>query len=170
MREEEYIENLIDPNEGIAPIEIDVPQIEEEAKKYVVSMIDNLSKFYYDDEFMKSHDIFRKRVEADIDSLSILIKMRRIDEVTQDSLIKAISVNSNNASLYRALTEVQRTILNIQTKIDDTIKSLQVFMKGYQLELNLDYNQEEDSEDEPSINNKTRGSKEFIQQMQLQLK
>ncbi len=169
MREDDYIESLIDPEEGIVPVEIDVPQIEEESKRYVVSMIDNLSKFYYDDEFMKSHPVFSKRVEADVDSLIILIKMRRIDEVTQDSLVKAITNNSNNASLYRALTDVQRTILNVQTKIEDTIKNLQLFMKGYQLELNFDASQGNDDSDDVSTTNKTRGTKEFIQQMQAQM-
>lgn len=166
MMDIEDIEDLIDPNQGIEPIDINVAQISEESKLYVISMIENLSKFYYDDEFMKSHPVFKKRVDADIDSLIILIKMRKIDEVTQDSIIHAISNNSNNASLYRALTEIQRTILNIQTKIDETIKNLNLFMKGYQLE--IDYNQtttdESDDEYDGSVST-TRGSKEFIIQM-----
>lgn len=169
--DEKYIESIlsdaIDPNDGIAPIEIDVEQIEKDSKDYVVRMVNNLSRFYYDEQFMSTHPIFEKRVDADIDSLCILIKMRSVDEVTQDSLVKAIASNSGNASLYRALTDVQRTILNIQTKIDETIKSLEMFMKGYQLEIDFtpSDSDDEDSEDEIVNDVQTRGSKEFIQRM-----
>lgn len=169
--DEKYIESLlddaVDPNDGIAPIEIDVEQIEKDSKEYVIRMVKNLSRFYYDEQFMSTHPIFEKRVDADIDSLCILIKMRSVDEVTQDSLVKAISNNSGNASLYRALTDVQRTILNIQTKIEETIRSLEAFMKGYQLEIDF---QSQDSDDEGDSDDRssdvqTRGSKEFIQKM-----
>lgn len=166
MIDDDYIQSLVDPEEGIEPIDIDVEQIETESKDYVVKMVKNLSRFYYDEEFMSTHPVFSKRVDADIDSLCILIKMRSVDEVTQDSLVKAISTNSGNASLYRALTDVQRTILNIQTKIEETIKSLEAFMKGYQLE--LDFNPAQKINDDSSDDVEqmtTRGSKEFIQQM-----
>lgn len=166
FNDEDYIESLIDPGDGIVPVEIDVDQIKEDSKAYVCSMVDNLSKFYYDEEFMSSHPIFKKRVDSDIDSLCILIKMRSVDEVTQDALVKAIATNSGNASLYRALTDVQRTILNIQTKIEDTVKSLEAFMKGYQLE--IDFNPpEKDADDSDDVTEQvtTRGSKDFIQQM-----
>lgn len=168
--DDKYIESIlgdaVDPEDGIAPIEIDVEQIEEDSKNYVVSMVKNLSHFYYDEQFMSTHPIFEKRVSADIDSLCILIKMRSVDEVTQDSLVKAISNNSGNASLYRALTDVQRTILNIQTKIEETIKSLEAFMKGYQLEIDFNTQDSDDTSDDTVVDTvQTRGSKEFIQKM-----
>lgn len=166
FNDEEYIEGLIDPGDGIIPVEIDVEQIKNDSKDYVCSMVDNLSKFYYDDEFMRTHPVFKKRVDSDVDSLCILIKMRSVDEATQDAIVKAIANNSGNASLYRALTDVQRTILNIQTKIEDTVKSLEAFMKGYQLE--IDFNPKTATDDDSSddvVQLTTRGTKDFIQQM-----
>ena len=166
FNDEEYIEQLIDPGDGIIPVEIDVEQIKVDSKAYVCSMVDNLSRFYYDEEFMKNHPVFKKRVDSDIDSLCILIKMRSVDEVTQDALVKAISTNSGNASLYRALTDVQRTILNIQTKIEETVKSLEAFMKGYQLEIDFNPPESKDSSSDDVVEQvTTRGSKDFIQQM-----
>ena len=91
-----------------------------------------------------------------------------MDEITQDSLVKAIAGNPNNASLYRALTDIQRTILNIQTKIDETVRSMTTFMKGYQMEIDFNSANEEtvsDSSDDSPSEVMTRGSKEFIQQM-----
>lgn len=170
MTTDEFIEGLVDDQAalGIEPVEIDVEQIEKDAKDYIVTMVDNLATFYYDEQFMNTHPAFKKRVETDIEALIVLRKMRRMDEVTQDSLAKAIVGNPNNASLYRALTDIQRTILNIQTKIDDTIRSLTAFMKGYQLEIDFsptDHEYSEDSDDEESAEITTRGSKDFIQQM-----
>lgn len=167
--EEEFIKSLIDPEEGIVPVEIDVEQIEKDARGYACSLVDNLSKYYFNEEFMSTHPIFKKRVDSDLDSLCMLLKMRAIDVATQDGLLKSISGNSSNASLYKSLTELQKTILSIQSKIDDTIKSLETFMKGYQLEIDFtkDVNQEMqyDSSDDAIEEMTTRGSKDFITKM-----
>jgi hypothetical protein len=95
--------------------------------------------------------------------------MRAADEVTHDVLIKGIAANSGNASLYRSLTQVQTTILQITTKIETIINNLTTMIKGYQMELNFKQEQEvESSEKEPdTIDDNTihRGSKSFIEQM-----
>jgi hypothetical protein len=77
--------------------------------------------------------------------------MRAADEVTHDVLIKAIAANSGNASLYGSLTRVQATILQITTKIENIVNNLTNMIKGYQLELNFKYEQDqlkEESEEE----------------------
>ena len=171
MEPQDFIEGLIDNQQalGIEPIEIDVQQIETESTSYIESLVSQFADFYYDEQFLSKHPKFYNRIKADIESLISLRKMKRMDELTQDSLVKAIATNPNNASLYRALTDIQRTILNIQTKIDETIKSMTAFMKGYQLEIDFDSTAnevvpEDSSEDNPT-EVMTRGSKEFIQQM-----
>ena len=141
--------------------------------KKAKSLIEDLAKFYYDDEFLKANPNFRKRVDNDIEALRMLLKMRAADEVTHDILIKAIAANSSNASLYRSLTTVQTTILQITTKIENIVNNLTTMIKGYQLELNFKYeneiaNNESDNvpetiEDSPTTH---RGSKAFIEQMQ----
>lgn len=166
------IKDLVDPNEGIEAVEIDLDSISKEAGKYANSLVENLTEFYYNNEFFKSNAPFRRHVEADIDSLKVLIKMRKSDEVTHDILVKAISNNPGNASLYRSLTDVQRTILNIQSKIDETIKSLITFMKGYQTELDFDSKPTVEDSDDEGTEDQTffKGSKDFIESMRAGLK
>lgn len=168
--EEVIEESSFDGNiDGMQLIDIDMDGIDAESKVDAALLIENLSKFYYDENFMKEHPAFKKRVDADLESLRILIKMRKTDEVAHDLLIKAISGNSGNASLYKSLTEVQKTIISITTKIGDIITGLNNLMKGYQLEINFD--SPEDNEDgtdnnEDNIKKNTwRGTKDFINDM-----
>lgn len=154
--------------DGLDVVNIDIEEIGKTADVKAKLLIEDLAKFYYDEEFLKSNPNFRKRVDNDIESLRMLLKMRSADEVTHDVLIKAISANSGNASLYKALTTVQTTILQITTKIETIVNNLTSMIKGYQLELNFKAEQQlnnsnEDNEEE--VLNTHRGSKSFIEQM-----
>lgn len=163
-------DNIID---GLDIVSIPIEDIGSEAEGKAKSLIEDLAKFYYDDEFLKANPNFRKRVDNDMESLRMLLKMRAADEVTHDILIKAIAANSSNASLYRSLTNVQTTILQITTKIEGIVNNLTSMIKGYQLELNFKYENElanNDELDEPATVEDSptthRGSKAFIEQMQ----
>ena len=160
-------ENLID---GLDIVNIDIETIGGEAEDKAKTLIEDLTKFYYNEEFLKQNPNFRKRVDNDMESLRMLLKMRLADEVTHDVLIKAIAANSGNASLYKALTNVQSTILSITTKIEGIINNLTSIIKNYQLELNFKVEQDQyDNEisDDGIENSQTthRGSKSFIEQM-----
>ena len=159
-------DNIID---GLDIVNIDIEGIGTEAESKAKTLFEDLTTFYYDPEFLKANPNFRRRVDNDIESLRMLLKMRAADEVTHDVLIKAIAANSGNASLYRSLTQVQTTILQITTKIETIINNLTTMIKGYQLELNFKNEQEiESSENESdTIDDNTvhRGSKSFIEQM-----
>jgi hypothetical protein len=149
-------------------VDIDLESINESAKTDAVSLIDNLSKLYYDEDFMKRNPTFKKRVDTDLESLRILFKMRKTDEETHDILIKAIAGNSGNASLYKSLTELQKTIISITTKICDIIDGLNNLMKGYQIELmnnSEDDGIKEDPDDDFDPTSTCRGTKFFIEQM-----
>lgn len=165
------MDNLFKDNEvldGLEMVNIDIDEIGKKADDKAKSLIEDLAKFYYDEEFLKSNPNFRKRVDNDIESLRMLLKMRSADEVTHDVLIKAIAANSGNASLYRALTQVQTTILQITTKIETIVNSLTAMIKNYQLELNFKAEQEQNNsveEGEENYNTTHRGSKSFIEQM-----
>lgn len=155
--------------DGMEVVNIPIEDIGIEAEGKAKTLIEDLTKFYYDEEFLKQNPNFRKRVDNDMESLRMLIKMRAADEVTHDVLIKAIAGNSGNASLYRALTTVQSTILSITTKIEGIVNNLTSMIKNYQLEINFkqELNAEEASPEE--VDDKTtthRGSKAFIEQMQ----
>lgn len=165
---------LFDPTQdvsidGMQLVDIPIDDISDEAAQEAALLIENLSKFYYDEDFMRNHPSFKKRVDTDLESLRILFKMRKSDEVAHDLLLNAIAGNSGNASLYRSLTEIQKTIISITTKICDIITGLNNLMKGYQLEFNFDQdnNTEEGNEDEKESTDVTRcrGSKDFIKKM-----
>jgi hypothetical protein len=166
--EDMFVDNddIID---GLDIVNIDIEGIGTEAENKAKTLFEDLTTFYYDPEFLKANPNFRRRVDNDIESLRMLLKMRAADEVTHDVLIKAIAANSGNASLYRSLTQVQTTILQITTKIETIINNLTTLIKGYQLELNFKQEQELESsvDNTDTIDERTvhRGSKSFIEQM-----
>lgn len=173
------LDNIFDNNDGVIDgidiVNIDIDAIGEEADGKAKTLIEDLAKFYYDEDFLKANPNFRKRVDNDMESLRVLLKMRTADEATHDVLIKAIGANSSNASLYRAMTDVQKTILQITTKIETIVNNLTTMIKGYQLEINWKLEQEQlmksdEPEDESEmtiddVSTQHRGSKSFIEQM-----
>lgn len=159
-------QNLDEIVDGVDIVQIDLEGIGNESKQTATDMINNLTKLYHNEDFMAKHPDFKKRIDAELESLRVLIKMRKADEVIQDTLVKSISANSGNASLYRALSEIQKTILAITTKIEDVVKSLNGMMKGFQLEFEFPQKeQDENSEEIITDNGVFRGSKDFISQM-----
>lgn len=165
--DEQPLDGVID---SLEVVNIDIEGISSEAENKAKVLIEDLAKFYYDEEFLKSNPNFRRRVDNDMESLRMLLKMRAADEVTHDVLIKAIAANSGNASLYGSLTRVQATILQITTKIENIVNNLTSMIKGYQLELNFKYENEINKDDGDiesieDVSNAHRGSKAFIEQM-----
>lgn len=161
---ESQIKDLIDPEEII---NIDFEGMEESSIKEAEDMIINLSHLYYDDEFMSRQPNLKKRIDADLESLRINLKMRKADEIAHDVCLKNISQNPSNASMYKSLTDLQRSILSITTKIEDTIAKLSTLLKNYQTEINFDQpgSVGDDEDGAQKHSNIHRGSKEFIEQM-----
>ena len=151
--------------------DIDLDVIGDGSKRAAADMIENLSRLYCNGEFIAAHPTFKRRVDSELETLQLLIKMRRADEIVQDNLIKAISANSKNASLYKALADIQKTILSISVKMDSTIATLNTFIKGYQLELEFKEPQDDTPESDSEIPLEdqaqvTMGSRDYIQKMQ----
>lgn len=167
------IENLFEDGtiDGLDIVNIPIEDISKNANDKAQSLVEDLTEFYYDPEFLKNNPNFKKRVDNDLESLRMLLKMREADEVTHDVIIKAIAANSSNASLYRSLTQIQTTILQITTKIETIVNNLTTMIKSYQLELNFKMEQEQlkNESEEPTtvedISSAHRGSKSFIEQM-----
>ena len=155
----------VDP-ENIAE-EIDMDEINSESEKIAIEMVSNLSKIYFNEDFMEENPGLKKRIESFIESMRILIKMRKSSERTHDILVKAIPSQPTNASLYRSQAQIESSLLSIQKQMDETVASMTNFLRGYQLELNFkseDENKETDTI--PSVEKDIhRGSKSFIQQM-----
>lgn len=146
-------------------VDFDLDGIDAESSQDATDLVQNLSKFYYNEEFMAANPTFKKRVDADLESLRILIKMRKADEVAHDNLLRAIAGNSSNASLYRSLTEMQKTIISITTKMGEIVTGLNNLMKGFQLEINFQEESIPDTDTISSSQDTYRGSKEFINKM-----
>lgn len=157
----------IDP-EGIVE-EINVSEIEDAAKVASFAMCKNLRELYFDEDFMRRNPRLKERLDIELESLRVLIKMRKSDEITHDLCLRSIGLNANNASLYKSLTSIQSSMLSIQKQMDETIKNINALLKNVQLELNFDNPEEKDVKQEDTISDATRGSKRFIEQMKKQL-
>jgi hypothetical protein len=116
---------------------------------------------------MRRNPRLKERLDIELESLRVLIKMRKSDEITHDLCLRSIGLNTNNASLYKSLTSIQSSMLSIQKQMDETIKNINALLKNVQLELNFDAkNEEEITQISPQTNqNTTRGTKSFIEMM-----
>lgn len=145
---------------------IDIEQINDEAVAMAMGMVKNLSTIYYNEQFMEENPRLKKRIDAELENLRILFKMRKSDERTHDILLDAITRNPNNASMYRSLSQIQSTLLSIQKQVDETINNITNVLKGYQMEIN--FTRENDNQMTMTSSNDSsihRGSKSFIEQM-----
>jgi hypothetical protein len=160
--------------DGIEVAHIDLDTIGNNAVERAKSMVENLTSFYYDEEFIKKNPEFKNRVDNQVEHLRILLKMRDTDEELHDMLIKSIMAKPTNASLFVAQQKMQSTMTQILSQINSTVEKLTTLIKSYQSELNFKKEQEqlrnETNPDEPvstdEVNNTHRGSKAFIQDME----
>ena len=168
---------LIDSEEEI--VNIDTDRIDNDSLKEAVDLVENLKDIYTDPEFMKRNPKIATRLKTEVEHLRILLKMRKSDEVAHDILLNAISRNSSNASLYRSLSDIQKTILSTTEDLSNKIKDINAMLKNIQLEVNYNQESNEDtvSEDEDvtkkvvddSTKNTFRGTKDFIKQMRQEM-
>ena len=171
MKDKDIEDLFVDP-EGIVE-DINIEDIEEQAKSASFALCRNLREVYFDEEFMKKNPRFKERLDVELESLRVLVKMRKSDEIAHDLCLRSIGMNTNNASLYKALSGIQSSMLSIQRQMDDTVKNINNLLKNVQLELNFDNNQQNNTQGQPEIpldSNTTRGSKKFIEMMNQELK
>lgn len=171
MKDKEIEDLFVDP-EGIVE-DINITEIEDQAKSASFALCRNLREVYFDEEFMKNNPHFKERLDVELESLRVLVKMRKSDEIAHDLCLRSIGMNTNNASLYKALSGIQSSMLSIQRQMDDTVKNINNLLKNVQLELNFDNNQQNNTQGQQEIlldSNTTRGSKKFIEMMNQELK
>ena len=170
--------DLIDNEEEI--INIDTDRIDNDSLKEAIDLVENLKDIYADPDFMNKNPKFATRLKTEVESLRILLKMRKSDEVAHDILLGAIGRNSSNASLYRSLSDIQKTILSTTADLSAKIKDINAMLKNIQLEINFKQEPEETvdpetgeviSEDGSSQSEKNtfRGTKDFIKQMRQEI-
>lgn len=171
MKDKDIEDLFVDP-EGIVE-DINIADIEDQAKSASFALCRNLREVYFDEEFMKNNPRFKERLDVELESLRVLVKMRKSDEIAHDLCLRSIGMNTNNASLYKALSGIQSSMLSIQRQMDDTVKNINNLLKNVQLELNFDNNQQNNTQGQQEIpldSNTTRGSKKFIEMMNQELK
>lgn len=171
MKDKDIEDLFVDP-EGIVE-DINITEIEDQAKSASFALCRNLREVYFDEEFMKNNPRFKERLDVELESLRVLVKMRKSDEIAHDLCLRSIGMNTNNASLYKALSGIQSSMLSIQRQMDDTVKNINNLLKNVQLELNFDNNPQNNTQGQQEIpldSNTTRGSKKFIEMMNQELK
>ena len=146
---------------------IDMEEISKKAEDETKLMFRDLERVYSNEQFMNEHPEYKKRLDIEIESLRIQLKMRKSDELIHDILVKQIGMTPNNASLYAALNRMQASMINIQTKLDQTVKNINQLLKNYQLEIPFEGEKAEvaiaASQNDSKTDAKTfRGTKAFM--------
>lgn len=141
---------------------IDIDRMNEDSEKDAKDMVEIASSLILDESFKKEHPKVQKRIALEVETLRGLIKMRKADEEAHDALLKAISENKSNASLYRSMAEIQKTSIAVTNKIHDTMDRLGEICKGFQIDTPLQDGEQPEQAPETKFH---RGSKEFIKQM-----
>lgn len=156
--------------EGEPIINIDISALNIDSKKTAEKMVGDLNILYGDTDLLQQYPSTKARLDIEIETLRGLLKMRSTDEQVHDALLTAIAMCPSQASLYRALTDVQKTSLSVTCKINDTIETINRIIKSFQLELNKETGKID------SNNNNTwseegvhMGSKQFIMEMNKEL-
>lgn len=144
-------------------VQIDIPEIDKDSTETAERMVHDMEGLYYDEEWIQSHPRIKKRIDIELESLRSLIKLRKANEQAHDAILNGISNNNDNASLYRALGEIQRTSLSITKQINDTVIGLDEILKQYQLD-DMPEVQTRAGGDEEEDLSMHRGSKSFIKE------
>jgi hypothetical protein len=160
------IDGIIDGMELESAVQIDICNIDKNAVADAEAYIKYITELYYDKTWIKKHPEVKRRLDIELENLRNLIKMRRSDEQAHDALLNGISSNNTNASLYRALAEIQRASLAVTKQIAETIEKLDNILKGYQLELPVGVDAVDDDSPPTQEENQQmyRGSRAFIMQ------
>jgi hypothetical protein len=102
-----------------------------------------------------------------MDNIRRLLKMLSINEKAQDNLIANISFNAGKGALYSSLTSLQNSMLSIQTQLNNLTESIENIFREMQAECEKSFaEKEKDNESEVPA---TRGSRDFIKQLQERL-
>ncbi len=164
----EQDDNLeIDPDEIV---QFDTDAITQEAFQYADALVGNLQAIYGNEKLMKEQPRLKKKIDAELDTLTTQLKMRFANEQIHDILVRSIGKDPTNASLYMSLKGLQMATVKIQDKIDVIIDRLTKSLRNIQLELNFeqsadDSSDDTSSDDTPSEIKLTKGNKDFILQM-----
>lgn len=147
----------------------DVPteQINTDSQSAAEHLMGVIADIYGNENLLNEHPKFKMRLDNEIDTLRRNLKMCKTDELLFDKLSEAVGQNPNNAALWIAFARHQKTIMDIQVKIDQSVDRISKLVTSFQTELTF---KEEDKQAEvknsaPDGSMTTRGGKAFLEQI-----
>ena len=135
-------------------LDIDLDEIDHLASIDAGDMVKKISDVVTDEEWLRNNPAMKARIGVELETLRGLVKMRRTNEKAHDALVMAITRKPDSGSLYKALTDMQRTGIAITAKINEVVESLTNLLKSKTQEMILN--------DEDEHSNAHRGTKSFI--------
>ncbi len=147
---------------------IDLEEVNSEAKKMATLITERLSNYYFDEKYLEKHPYIPTKIMNEMDNIRRLIKMLSINEKAQDALISNITLNAGKGSLYASLTSLQNSMLNIQNQLNNLTTSLENIFREMQAECETTF-ENKDKETNEDGSQITRGSKEFIKELNERL-
>jgi hypothetical protein len=146
------------------PVNIDVDEINNDSTKTANIIIERLSNYFFDEEYIKSHPYIPTKIKEETENVRRLLKMLTINETAQDILIKGLALDPSKAGLYTALTSMQNSTLQIQKQLMDRTDALEEIFKKMEDETERSF------KDKPKDNvnglRVVRGSKDFLKKLQ----
>ena len=149
-------------------LDLDLQQVEEDAAFQAKIIVERLSNFYFDKNFLDKHPYIPNKIYTEMQNVRRLLKMLTINEKAQDSIIMAIALSMSKSTLYQSLTSLQNSTLSIQKQLDDVVTKLEDIFRMMQEECEKSF-EEKDKEDDGTGKMVIKGSREFIEEMTARL-
>ena len=148
---------------------IDLDALDKQTYEKAKTIAERLAYYFLDEEYIQTHQYVKSKITQEVDNIRRLLKMLAVNEKAQDTLIMSITTNSGKGTLYGSLTSLQNSMLSMQTQLNQLTANLENIFKEMQTVCEKTFDQKE-HEQTPDGSIVVRGSKEFIKQMEEQLK
>ena len=144
-------------------LEIDLNEVEGQAKAKAQQITERLSNYYFDQKYIDEHPYIPNKIAQEMDQIRMLIKMLSINEKAQDTLIQNITMNAGKGALYTSLTALQKSMLDTQKQLNDVVKDVENIFKEMQDNADKTFSEKPKEQIADDGSMVVRGSKEFIE-------
>lgn len=146
----------------------DVPteQINTDSQSAAQHLLSVIAELYGDEHLLTHHPKLKMRLDSEIDTLRRNLKLCKTDELLFDKLAEAVGQNPNNAALWIAFARHQKTIMDIQVKIDQSVDRISKLVTSFQTEMTFkEESKPDDNTTDSDGSMTTRGGKAFLEQI-----
>lgn len=173
MSRENNISNLLNDDAVLAiddgsieVFEVDTEQINTDSLTAAESLMKVIADLYGDQDLLGKHPKLKLRLDNEIDTLRRNYKMCKTDELLFDKLARALSQSPNNAALWIAFARHQKTLMDIQGKIDASVDRISKLVTSFQTEMMFKEEEQQETNNTTADGAMTtRGGKAFLEQM-----